>query len=163
MNRPWRFVLTAAGALLLAAGTVPAGAHDGGGSLVEFDSMTAITGAAVSVSNDRRIVGGRLPWVITSGTGSVDRQGEVEVQVRGLVIPSLGNINPSPTFAVTLSCLNPDGGIFNVTSSQFKATPSGDADIETMIALPHPCKSPEVFVVGTAGQWFAMSNVRSEA
>jgi len=162
MSRPWRFVLTAAGALLLAAaGAVPAGAHDGGGSLLEFESMTAISGAAVGVANDRQIIGGKLPWAIRSGTGSVDRQGEVEVQVRGLVIPKLGNTNPSPTFGVTLSCMTPDG-IVNRTSAQFPATASGDADIETTIALPHPCKSPELFVVGAAGQWFAMSNRQSD-
>ena len=65
---------------LVGAGGVSVAAHDGG-TLIEFDSMTPVTGAAVGTVNDRGIKGGGLAWAITSGSGEVDRQGNVEVQV----------------------------------------------------------------------------------
>lgn len=146
---------------LIGAGSATVLAHESRG-LLEFDSMTAVTGTAVNAVNDRGIRGGRLPWVITSGEGSVDRRGEVEVTVKGLIIPALG-INPAPTFRATVSCLTPHG-VVNVTTGKFLASPAGDSTIEDTVKLPHPCKDPIVFVVnGTASPsggfaWFAMSN-----
>jgi hypothetical protein len=48
-----------------------------------------------------------------------------------------------------------------VTTGLFPATPTGDATITATVALPHPCKSPEVFVGFTRTGtfiWFAESN-----
>src|SRR5437588_13119276 len=99
--RHWRRALVSGiGALTLAAaGTVSAGAHDGG-RLLEFGSMTPVSGAAVGTFNDRGIKGGGLPWVISSGTGEVDRQGHVSVSVTGLVLAAgaLAGTNPITQF-----------------------------------------------------------------
>ena len=146
---------------LVGAGGVSVAAHDGG-TLIEFDSMTPVTGAAVGTVNDRGIKGGGLAWAITSGSGEVDRQGNVEVQVTGLVIPSLGK-NPLANFSATVSCLTPHG-VVNATTGLFPASmPGGDSTINATVALPHPCKDPLVFVGTTnattgAFAWFAMSN-----
>ena len=160
-----RLLVGALGALtLVGAGTVAVGASDS--RLIEFDSMTGVAVGGTNVQNDRGIFSGGAPWVITSGTGTVDRQGNLSVQVTGLIIPILSPPhNPIGTFNVTVSCLTPDG-VMNVTTVQ--ATPNanaaGDSTINATVALPHPCKSPEVFV-GTisaktgAFVWFAHSNV----
>lgn len=159
-----RLLVAGIGAVTLAgASAVGVGASES--TLIGFDSMTGVSPAGVKVTNDRGITAGGLPWVITSGTGHVDRQGNVSVKVSGLIIPKppLG-FNPAPSFRVTVSCLTPDGPM-NVTTDP--ATPtdkSGDATITGQVALPHPCKDPIVFVVnGTASPsggfaWFAMSN-----
>jgi hypothetical protein len=153
-----RFVVAAAGALsLIAAGSVSAAADGRGDVLVSFDSMTPVTGAAVGTVNDRGIKGGGLPWAITSGTGSVDHQGDVSVTVKGLVIPPLGNINPVPFFKATVSCITPDG-VVNVSTGNFPASRAGDSTINGHVDLPHPCKAPIVFVAAPSGQWFAESN-----
>jgi hypothetical protein len=145
---------------LVGVGSVTAGAQND--TLVQFDSMTPITGTAVGAVNDRGIKGGGLAWAITSGSGEVDRQGKVEVQVTGLVIPALGK-NPLANFSATVSCLTPHG-VVNVTTGLSPASvPGGDSTINATVALPHPCKDPLVFVGTTnattgAFAWFAVSN-----
>ena len=169
--RTWRtFLVAAVGALsLVGAGSVTAAAHEGGGTLIEFDSMTPITGAAVGAVNDRGLKGGGLPWEITSGRGEVSRKGEVSVRVKGLVLAAGANTgkNPIPFFAATVSCLTHQG-IVNVTTPLSPASvPGGDSTIRAHVTLPHRCKSPEVFVGTVNGAtgafaWFAMSNAEEE-
>ena len=149
-------IATFAALSVVGAGSAAGLAHESG-SLIEFGSMTAITGAAVGTVNDRGILGGGLPWVIGEGQGEVGRDGSVEVRVEGLVIPQLGNINPVARFGATVSCLTPHGGV-NVSTAVFPASLTGNAEIEGMVDLPHPCLAPIVFVVAPNGKWFAMSN-----
>ena len=136
-------------ASLIGAGTLSVAAHDRG-TLVEFDSMAPVTGAAVGAVNDRGIKGGGLPWVIKSG--------DVDVRVRGLIIavPPVNGVNPVPFFRATVSCLT-RGGVVNVSTGLFAASSAGNSTIEARVALPHPCRSPEVFVVSPGGAWFAQS------
>jgi len=139
---------------LIAASAVPTFA-DEKGNLTDFSSMTAIPVGGMVV---RGITGGGLPWAITSGTGTVSQQGVVDVNVKGLVIPSLGGINPIGTFEATVSCLTPDG-IVNVSTGGFAASKAGDSHITATVDLPRPCKDPIVFVgVFPSGRWFAMSS-----
>ena len=159
-----RLLVAAVGALgLVGAGTLSVAAHEGR-TLVEFDSMTPVTGSAVGAVNDRGIKGGGLPWVITSGRGEVDREGHLSVTVKGLIIvvAPVGGRNPVPTFSATVSCLTPHG-IVNVTTGSFPASTTGDATINTKVVLPRRCHDPEVFVGTTnattgAFAWFAESN-----
>jgi hypothetical protein len=157
MGRFVRTLTIAIGALgLLAASAVPAAA-DEGGNLTDFSTMTPVTGSAVGTVNDRGIRGGGLPWVITSGSGTVSHKGVVDVTVTGLVIPVLGNKNPVPLFKATVSCLGPTG-VTNVSTGTFPASAAGNAHIQATIDLPHPCKQPIIFVAAPTGQWFAESN-----
>ena len=149
-------IATLAALSLVGAGSAAGLAHESG-SLTEFDSMTPVTGTAVNTVNDRGIKGGGLPWVIAEGEGEVDRDGSVKVRVEGLVIPLKGNTNPIATFGATVSCLTPHG-VVNVRTAQFPASTTGNAKIEGMVDLPHPCMHPLVFVVSPGGAWFAMSN-----
>lgn len=154
-----RIVVAAVGALSLAGATgASVSAHDGG-RLLEFDSMTPVTGAAVGAVNDRGIKGGGLPWVITSGHGTVARNGEVSVTVTGLIIvvPPVNGHNPIPMLKATVSCLTPHG-VVNVSTAPAPATAEGDSTITGIVTLPHPCKDPILFVAAPTGQWFAMSN-----
>jgi len=142
---------------LLGASAAPALA-DEKGNLTDFSSMTAI---AVGGTVARGITGGGLPWVITSGTGTVSQQGVVDVTVTGLVLKGSGT-NPIKSFEATVSCLTPDG-IVNVMTGGADASPAGNAHIHAMVDLPRPCKDPIVFVgISPAGRWFAMSNPDSQ-
>ena len=155
-----RLVVGAVGAVsLVGAGTASVGADGGGDHLIAFDSMTPVTGGAVGTVNDRGIKGGGLPWVITSGTGSVDRQGDVSVHVTGLIIvvPPVNGKNPVPFFKAIVSCLTPHG-VMNVSTANFPASSAGDSNINGHVDLPHPCKDPIVFVTSPGGAWFAQSN-----
>jgi hypothetical protein len=154
-----KLMVAALGVLgLIAAGSVTAFAHERHG-LLQFDSMIGVHGAAVGTVNDRGITGGGLPWVIASGRGEVDRNGEVEVRVKGLVIPvpPFNGTNPSPTFGAVVSCITKGHAIVNVSTAQFPASPAGDSTIQATVVLPHPCTQPIVFVIGPNGAWFSMS------
>ncbi len=159
----WRKLLMAAvGAVIVVVLGATAAAAEPRDRLIEFDSMTPIgTGAPTA----RDLAGGGLPWTITSGSGTVDRQGHVDVRVRGLVLAAgpLAGTDPLP-FAATVSCLTP-AGIVNVTTASVATTSTGDATIDTTVALPHPCKTPEVFVgamIGGHFRWFAVSNAEGD-
>jgi hypothetical protein len=156
------FVAVLGAVSLVGAASISVGAHEGG-TLVEFDSMTGVSVTVKGTTNDRGITAGGAPWVITSGTGEVDRQGNVHVVVRGLVIPNVGN--PIRAFSVTVSCITPHG-VMNVTTGPSPANAAGDSTINGTVSLPHPCKNPEVFVGFTrpTGQfiWFAMSNAEED-
>jgi len=69
--------------------------------------------------------------------------------------------NPIGAFSATVSCITPDG-VVNVTTGPFAASKTGDSTISATVALPHPCKNPEVFVGLTRSNgafvWFAHSN-----
>jgi len=138
---------------LIGASAIPTFA-DEKGNLTDFSSMTAIPVGGMVV---RDIKGGAVPWVITSGTGTVSQRGVVDVTVTGLVLKATGT-NPIGSFEATVSCITPDG-IRNVSTGGFGANMAGDSHIHATIDLPRPCKDPIVFVaLFPAGRWFAMSN-----
>lgn len=160
----WRKILVAGMVALGLAGTATASVGaEPRDTLLEFDSMTPIGAGAPTA---RGLAGGGLPWVITSSSGTVDRQGHVDVKVHGLVLaagPKIGT-NPITDFAATVSCVTPRG-IMNVTTAGAPASSTGDSTIHATVALPHPCKSPEVFVgafVSGQFRWFAVSNVEED-
>jgi hypothetical protein len=159
-----KLLVAAVGAVsLIGAGSATVLAHESN-RLLEFESMTPVKGAAVGTVNHRGITGGGLPWAIKSGHGSVDRNGEVEVTVKGLVIPvaPFNGTNPAPMFGAIVSCITSDGAIVNVSTKLFPASLAGDSTIEDTVTLPHPCKHPLLFVVspGPGAVWFARSNLR---
>src|SRR5258708_27891872 len=66
-----RLLVGAVGAVsLVGAGAVGVSAHEGG-QLIQFDSMTPVTGSAGGTGDDPWIKGRGLPWVVTSGHGDV--------------------------------------------------------------------------------------------
>ena len=137
------------------------------GTILKFSVMTPVTGPYTGASNPIRTVpGGGLPWIITSGTGSLKSDGRVLIHVRGLVLadeapvpPNLQGINPIPDFTAIVSCqtIGADGTatITNVSTGQFPASPRGNADIKARVKLPEPCIAPVVFVASPTGAWFA--------
>jgi len=132
--------------------------------ILEFDTMVGIpqafTGTQMPI---RGINGGGLPWMISSGSGELKTNGELEVKVQGLVLaagPNAGS-NPITSFRAIVSCLKSDGTIANVTTDAFPATTGpatsggGNAEIEASLSLPQPCIAPIIFVTSPGGAWFA--------
>jgi hypothetical protein len=136
------------------------------GAILRFDVMTPVTGPYVGTSNPIRTVpGGGLPWMIGSGQGSLSRDGQLQIDVRGLVLAdspavpaNLRGINPVADFKAIVSCQTITGGmatVTNVTTRQFPASTKGNANIRARVNLPHPCIAPIVFVTQPTGAWFA--------
>lgn len=150
---------------------VPAGASSNEGTILEFESMVGVSGQFVGATGTpiRGLHGGGFPWVITRGEGEVDSAGNVEVEVRGLVLantppvpPSLRLTNPVANFRAVVSCLDSSGNAVNVATGPFPASPQGNAEIETAVQLPRPCRDPIVFVTSPGLAWFAMSVHQAE-
>ncbi|MEA2654759.1 MAG: hypothetical protein QOI23_124 [Chloroflexota bacterium] len=159
-RKAFAIALSALGLLALGSATVLA--HDDH-RILRFSSMTPVAGAAVGPAvNDRGLVGGGKAWAITSGTGSVSRDGRVMVSVSGLVIPEAGNVNPLKQFKAIVSCVTQHHMVVNLSTGLFDATPTGNSTISDTVALPRHCGHPLVFVTSPGGAWFAVSNVRED-
>ena len=89
------------------------------------------------------------------------------IHVRGLVLAeqspvpaALQGTNPIPDFKAIVSCqtIGAAGSatITNVSTGQFPASATGNADINARVTLPQPCIAPIVFVFGAPNVgWFA--------
>jgi hypothetical protein len=172
------WLLAAAGAAALvtvaatqgvAASAKPVSAAPEPASVLRFSTMTPVTGPYVGPANPiRGEAGGGLPWLLTSGHGSLNSAGQLVVRVRGLVLgrqapvpAALQGINPFPAFRALVSCQTIGAGntatVTNVSTGNFTANKQGDSTINAQVSLPRPCIAPIVFVTGPAGAdaWFA--------
>lgn len=137
--------------------------------ILDFRTMIGVrrplTGAANAI---RGVPGGGLPWVIANGRGELRTNGEIKIEVEGLVLDpadpavierGLAGVNPSPSFKAIVSCLSVDGNgnlvTLNIETGLSPASMSGDAEIRGKVDLPDPCILPIVFVASPAGAWFA--------
>ena len=155
--------LAAAGALL-APGLCIGG--DDGRKVIDAKVLAPVgepyTGATNAI---RGVPGGGLPWEIDSGSADLRASGRLHVEVEGLVLarrapvpPERQGTNPIAQFKAIVSCLTTSDGApatTNVSTPLVPATPSGDAELETTVALPSPCFAPIVFVTSPTGAWFA--------
>ncbi|MGE5072456.1 MAG: hypothetical protein ACM3MF_03435 [Anaerolineae bacterium] len=149
--------------VLVFAGSAPA-ASARELKILQFGTMVGVpqplTGAQAPI---RGINGGGLPWMVGSAQGSLTASGALKVSVKGLVFaagPNTGS-NTVAQFRALVSCINADGTISNIPTAAVPATlgsadtGGGDAEIETTVALPHPCIAPIIFVTSPGGSWFA--------
>lgn len=158
-------VLASAGAASPLASTARADSQ----TVLAFQTMAGVSGPFVGASNPiRGVNGGGLPWVISSGEGQLGADGQLEIQVTGLVLandpsvpPSLRLTNPVPFFRGLASCLSIDSNgaatTVNLSTGNFPASSGGNAEIEATVNLPHPCFAPIIFVTAPTGQWFAVT------
>jgi hypothetical protein len=129
--------------------------------ILEFKTMVGVSGPYVGTANPiRGISGGGVAWVISDGKGKLRTDGKLQVQVKGLVLASTGT-NPVASFRAVVSCQSIDGmgnpSIVNVSTEDFPASPTGDADIRATVELPSPCLAPIIFVTNSTGRWFAVT------
>jgi len=143
--------------------------------VLDFATMYAVDEAFVGANPIRGIIGDELPWEIDGGVhGRLTTHGHLKVRVRGLVFTHDPQVpadkqgkNDETEFRAVVSCLteDPSGQVVptNLTTGGFKATPSGNSDIDAQIELPEECISPMVFVIaGSEEKWFAVTGFSSE-
>lgn len=134
--------------------------------ILKFGSMVGIPTTLTdgqSLSPLRGIAGGGLPWMLTSASGQLKSDGELKIEVEGLVLAAGANAgsNPIGSFRAIVSCARQDGSFANILTDAFPATTGpatnggGNADIETTVSLPQPCIAPIIFVTSPGGAWFA--------
>lgn len=148
-----------------------------GDRLFKFERLIGVSGAFLQPPSNptplplRGVLGGGAPWVIAEGEARLDDDGELRVEVEGLVLDpndplvislGLAGINPVPLFFATLSCLDAaTGAVVNIDTAPVPASTAGDAEISETLTLPPTCVAPIVLVRGVASAfsnpWFAAS------
>jgi hypothetical protein len=162
-------------ALALTAGLArsPAASASGAATsrdIVEFQSMfgnhAPFIGSAGAVGG---VAAAPLPWMVHSVRGDLNVDGELRIDVDGLVLAndpsvpaSLRGTNPLPFFAAVVSCTTAANGVIttiNVITANVAATiPGGNAHIDQKLTLPHPCVAPIVMVTAPGGgAWLAVT------
>jgi len=165
-----RVAVVIAALMMVALVVQVSSARSGGNDVLKFDTMFGVDGPFVGTTNPvRDVPGGGLPWQIERGRGELSPDGEVRVNVDGLVLldgapvpENLQGTNPVPAFRAMVSCLTIVNGAVatsNVSTEPFPASPEGDAKIKATVALPDPCLAPIVFMTSPTGQWFAATGV----
>jgi hypothetical protein len=129
--------------------------------ILKFDTMFGVTAPFLRNQGNpiRGVDGGGVPWQLKQITGDLKANGDLRIEVHGLVIVSTG-VNPSPVFRAVVSCISIDaqGNVVdphNVITDAFPATPEGNAEIRANVELPRPCIAPIIFVTNAGGNWFA--------
>lgn len=143
-------------------------------AVLEADTMFAVDGPFLGNANPiRGVNGGGLPWVLDKAKVELDSDGELEVEVEGLIIPADAGFgfNPAPFFRAIVSCLSVDAGGNVVTANVMTTNEAevmegdprnGDAKIEADVELPAPCVAPIVFVTSPGGSWFSATGLLSD-
>jgi len=136
--------------------------------VLEFNTMFGVTAPFLGATNAiQGVPGAGAPWRNPTVVGELKADGELEIQVRGLVLVATG-ANPAATFRGIVSCRSidtttdpPTPTTVVVVTGVFPATTTGNANIEDTVALPSPCIAPIVFVgPGTDPvRWFSATGM----
>jgi hypothetical protein len=167
MRKPLVLLLGFAVATALVVPALGIGGDDGR-KVVDAKVLASVSGPYVGTTNPiRGVAGGGLPWEIASGSADLRASGKLHVEVEGLVLarrspvpPNLQGTNPITQFKAIVSCQTTTAGvatISNVSTALVPASPSGDAEIDTTVALPSPCFAPIIFVTSPTSAWFAVT------
>jgi len=153
--------------LVLAVGLIAqATAGDENAKVLEFKTMAGVDPPFTGPTNPiQGVAGAGAPWRIDQANGKLRANGDLQIEVEGLVLTNTG-LNPQAAFRAVVSCQSIVSGaaaIVTRVTDPFPATvPGGDAEFEGNIDLPSPCFAPIVFVTtgaGTPPRWFAVTGV----
>jgi hypothetical protein len=152
--------LVAVAALVFAFTAYGGSREDGNGETLVSSSL------APSVPTDPAFHGiapGGVPWVLASGSVRLKTDGELDVRIRGLVIPALGTAGPVTTVSASLLCGADAQAGPTATSGAVPLSASGNARIETTLTLPASCLAPIVVVHPNGGvaRYIAVSGWKS--
>jgi len=126
-------------------------------------------------SNPNTVIGGvssgGAPWTVQRGSAALNDNGLLRVEVRKLILPSLGSPGPVTSVSASLVC-GGSGGTVVATTDPVPLSGDGDAEIEAGIKLPDTCFGPIVLVraaafngnpLPQAGPWIAGAGFSSSS
>jgi hypothetical protein len=154
MPRKVVLLLAATAALVFAVAASGHGGDDG--KQDDHGKGKALLSAtlAPSVPADVAIHGikpGGVPWVLDRGSNvRLKADGELDLRLRGLIIPNLGTAGPVTTVSASLLC-GADSTGPAATTGAVPLSSSGNARIEERIAVPATCLAPSVVVHPNGG------------
>jgi hypothetical protein len=105
---------------------------------------------------------GGVPWVLDRGEVRVKANGELDLEVRGLVIPALGTADGVVTIDASLYCGADANTAPAATTGLVPLSSGGDAEIHQRLAIPPTCLAPIVLVHpnGGAARYIAVTGWR---
>ena len=90
---------------------------------------------------------GGAPWVLTRGDVRLKRDGKLDLELKGLVIPALGTPGPVTTVSASLYCGADSSTTPAATTQQVPLSPKGDARIrDASFSVPSTCLAPVILV-----------------
>jgi hypothetical protein len=90
---------------------------------------------------------GTLPWVLKSGEVRVKSDGQLDLRVKGLVIPSLGSPGPVMSISAALYCGADSNMMAAATTPSVPLSANGDARIhDKSFSVPPTCLAPVILV-----------------
>jgi hypothetical protein len=97
------------------------------------------------------VTAGGAPWQVTKARVVLQNDGDLHIQLKGLVLVSTGT-SPVAQIAASLVC-GGSGGAVAATSHTFALPPDGNADFVDQLTLPTTCLAPVIIVraVGANG------------
>lgn len=120
--------------------------HHGGESLIE----ESLAPSHVTDPVFHGVSPGSLPWALKQGDVRLERSGgdgRLELQVTGLVIPSLGTPGPVTKISASLYCGANSNHRAADTTQQVPLSRQGDARIDdTSFRVPATCLAPVILV-----------------
>ena len=115
---------------------------------------------APSVPTDPALHGvaaGGVPWELKDSALTLSSDGDLDVLIRGLVIPELGTAGPVKTVDAALYCANDTAAA--ATTASVPLSQQGDATIQARVSLPTTCLTPVILINpnGVASAYIATS------
>jgi hypothetical protein len=107
---------------------------------------------------------GGAPWVVSHGFTVLNDDGRLRVDLRGLILPSVGTPGPVTAVAASVVC----GDAVAATTDSVPLSVDGNAEIRAKLQVPSPCLGTIVLIRATAfngtplpapGPWIAATGL----
>jgi hypothetical protein len=111
---------------------------------------------------------GGAPWVVSHGFAVLNDEGRLRVDLRGLILPSVGTPGPVTAVAASVVC----GDAVAATSDSVPLTGDGNAEIHAKLQVPSPCLGTIVLIRAAAfngtplpapGPWIAATGLAKDS
>jgi hypothetical protein len=111
---------------------------------------------------------GGAPWVVKHAFATLTDGGRLRVDVRGLILPSVGSTGPVTAVAASVACSD----TVAATSAAVPLSSEGNAEIHAKLQVPSPCFGTIILVrvAGVNGTvlpapsaWIAASSVSKDS
>ena len=89
---------------------------------------------------------GGAPWAVSQGFAVLNDEGRLRVDLRGLILPSVGTPGPVTAVAASIVC----GDAVAATTDSVLLSVDGNAEIHAKLQVPSPCLGTIVLIRAAA-------------
>jgi hypothetical protein len=110
------------------------------------------------------LASGGAAWTVRQGAVVLDDEGQIRVDVRGLLLTSTGTTGPVTQVKADVVCFDPTSAKVAASSKSVNLSAAGNARIRDKVTMPSPCFAPIVLIQASginnapaSGPWIAVS------